>query len=117
MYCFFFFFFFNDTATTEIYTLSLHDALPIWRQPAPRHLRTAMVSSLPRTNARTLVATPIPPTMRATRPVSPRYTVSWFQKRRTPGWAWVYVVTRTLVSVRRAASASLNASALEPVGR
>src|SRR2546422_11530378 len=34
LYCFFFdlfffFFFFNDTATTEIYTLSLHDALPI----------------------------------------------------------------------------------------
>src|ERR1041384_8833254 len=27
--CCFFFFFFNDTATTEIYTLSLHDALPI----------------------------------------------------------------------------------------
>src|SRR5438105_14315266 len=26
-------FFFNDTATTEIYTLSLHDALPIWRWP------------------------------------------------------------------------------------
>src|SRR2546426_10865103 len=29
-----FFFFFNDTATTEIYTLSLHDALPILR-PLP----------------------------------------------------------------------------------
>src|SRR6478672_3326850 len=29
-YILFFFFFFNDTATTEIYTLSLHDALPIW---------------------------------------------------------------------------------------
>src|SRR2546426_6913169 len=27
------FFFFNDTATTEIYTLSLHDALPICRDP------------------------------------------------------------------------------------
>src|SRR6266481_9440515 len=27
-FIFFFFFFFNDTATTEIYTLSLHDALP-----------------------------------------------------------------------------------------
>src|SRR2546422_4389295 len=26
------FFFFNDTATTEIYTLSLHDALPIYEQ-------------------------------------------------------------------------------------
>src|SRR2546426_7763278 len=30
-----FFFFFNDTATTEIYTLSLHDALPIWSRAAP----------------------------------------------------------------------------------
>src|SRR3712207_8434748 len=38
---FFIFFFFNDTATTEIYTLSLHDALPIYgpksrkRRPSP----------------------------------------------------------------------------------
>src|SRR2546430_3688193 len=32
---FFFFFFFNDTATTEIYTLSLHDALPICSAAAP----------------------------------------------------------------------------------
>src|SRR5687767_16020110 len=31
MSCFCLFFFFNDTATTEIYTLSLHDALPISR--------------------------------------------------------------------------------------
>src|SRR2546426_8872671 len=30
----FIFFFFNDTATTEIYTLSLHDALPISRRQA-----------------------------------------------------------------------------------
>src|SRR5688572_31855522 len=29
---FFLFFFFNDTATTEIYTLSLHDALPIYHE-------------------------------------------------------------------------------------
>src|SRR3712207_7678088 len=37
------YFFFNDTATTEIYTLSLHDALPIWSctaRPSPRR-RTA----------------------------------------------------------------------------
>src|SRR5947208_12627738 len=32
---FFLFFFFNDTATTEIYTLSLHDALPIFALPRP----------------------------------------------------------------------------------
>src|SRR5260221_6038908 len=31
-----FFFFFNDTATTEIYTLSLHDALPIFRHQRAR---------------------------------------------------------------------------------
>src|SRR6185437_17117431 len=35
------FFFFNDTATTEIYTLSLHDALPISRRP------TSSARSLP----------------------------------------------------------------------
>src|SRR5688572_33389895 len=36
MYAFFFFFFFNDPATTEIYTLSLHDALPIFRTRGDR---------------------------------------------------------------------------------
>src|SRR2546430_17335658 len=34
-----FFFFFNDTATTEIYTLSLHDALPISRPDPPPSCR------------------------------------------------------------------------------
>src|SRR5690348_17538947 len=34
-------FFFNDTATTEIYTLSLHDALPICRSNLPRSHRLA----------------------------------------------------------------------------
>src|SRR3989440_11876196 len=37
---FFFFFFFNDTATTEIYTLSLHDALPIYAPNSqPRNVK------------------------------------------------------------------------------
>src|SRR2546430_13098869 len=36
------FFFFNDTATTEIYTLSLHDALPIWGSQ-PRNGRSHAV--------------------------------------------------------------------------
>src|SRR3712207_9596077 len=35
LYFSFIFFFFNDTATTEIYTLSLHDALPISIRSAP----------------------------------------------------------------------------------
>src|SRR3712207_7366105 len=46
----FVFFFFNDTATTEIYTLSLHDALPIWHSatassPMPAAPPTSRASS------------------------------------------------------------------------
>src|SRR5437773_8181172 len=41
--CNFIFFFFNDTATTEIYTLSLHDALPI-----SRHARQCLLEARPR---------------------------------------------------------------------
>src|SRR2546427_6209275 len=44
------FFFFNDTATTEIYTLSLHDALPISRRAAPGG--PAADRSAPRRDAR-----------------------------------------------------------------
>src|SRR3712207_8737371 len=53
-----YFFFFNDTATTEIYTLSLHDALPISRSPAPAAPappsppRTGRRSSAPRLRSR-----------------------------------------------------------------
>src|SRR5260370_36889852 len=39
MHSLFLFFFFNDTATTEIYTLSLHDALPISARLAIPHAR------------------------------------------------------------------------------
>src|SRR2546422_4709047 len=41
-----FFFFFNDTATTEIYTLSLHDALPIFEQDARSIRRRAYSRSI-----------------------------------------------------------------------
>src|SRR5688572_33103018 len=50
------FFFFNDTATTEIYTLSLHDALPICRRG--RHTVAAARPRAPR---------PRPPASRACR--------------------------------------------------
>src|SRR6266480_7582957 len=47
MIALFIFFFFNDTATTEIYTLSLHDALPIWRadRAGGTPLRDALASA------------------------------------------------------------------------
>src|SRR5256885_11004586 len=48
--CFsFYFFFFNDTATTEIYTLSLHDALPICHVGGdvdPSHMDAVVVLSM-----------------------------------------------------------------------
>src|SRR3712207_7534962 len=42
------FLFFNDTATTEIYTLSLHDALPIWPLRVRRRNLGALPAHLPR---------------------------------------------------------------------
>src|SRR5688572_32170413 len=55
-FSFIFFFFFNDTATTEIYTLSLHDALPIFpggldARSVPRS-RRCLCDALPRNAAR-----------------------------------------------------------------
>src|SRR2546426_8148289 len=41
-----FFFFFNDTATTEIYTLSLHDALPIYRIEHSEKLRARQTAEI-----------------------------------------------------------------------
>src|SRR3712207_8512465 len=45
-------FFFNDTATTEIYTLSLHDALPIYRPPGLQRAEHHRVSRLDREHGR-----------------------------------------------------------------
>src|SRR5215203_6982083 len=53
-----FFFFFNDTATTEIYTLSLHYALPIWRRAPP----TAIVPMRTKVLVLALTLNPIVPT-------------------------------------------------------
>src|SRR2546430_10096898 len=46
-----FFFFFNDTATTEIYTLSLHDALPISRYASTVARRTPLSGIAPITGS------------------------------------------------------------------
>src|SRR3712207_9120846 len=50
------FFFFNDTATTEIYTLSLHDALPI--SPTPRPSRASATAGTSRSTG--FARTPAP---------------------------------------------------------
>src|SRR3712207_7139974 len=107
-----FFFFFNDTATTEIYTLSLHDALPIYRgragegRPAPRAQRVAGDHPGPGGQVRR---------GHARRPVDPRrrrageadrkstrlnsshanisYAVFCLKKKKTPNCQLIYVTT------------------------
>src|SRR5438270_13650730 len=60
------FFFFNVTATTEIYTLSLHDALPISPTPARRSPPCAAPWPTPAsTPPRSITSTPTPPARRA----------------------------------------------------
>src|SRR3712207_7556437 len=51
-----FFFFFNDTATTEIYTLSLHDALPISPGGSPTAATSAACRLVPRRAAGAVAA-------------------------------------------------------------
>src|SRR5258708_13750854 len=55
LYIFSSFFFFNDTATTEIYTLSLHDALPIYAQRSPVSQRSRGGSAQRRRRGRTAI--------------------------------------------------------------
>src|SRR3712207_8714830 len=61
------FFFFNDTATTEIYTLSLHDALPICRIRSDTSSGPRMVIFSSTTVVRTTTARSHPTTLRLDR--------------------------------------------------
>src|SRR3989442_1973648 len=74
------FFFFNDTATTEIYTLSLHDALPI----CPQQVCIAgTVTSYPAFSKSLSAANPIEGRMRSTRQVTNRPTRMKIQEKRS----------------------------------
>src|SRR3712207_7267207 len=69
-------FFFNDTATTEIYTLSLHDALPILRAGSVRGAPRRVPGGLPPAGKRALRPAPprphCPRAQCAGRPAAPR---------------------------------------------
>src|SRR3712207_8909029 len=87
-----FVFFFNDTATTEIYTLSLHDALPIWSGQASSSNRAATrrwTGSPSRLRSRT----PRAPTRRSRRSRSEEHT-SELQSRQ-------YLVCRLLLEKKK----------------
>src|SRR2546422_5119166 len=63
------FFFFNDTATTEIYTLSLHDALPIWCPPRASSRRSRKCAPDARDHS---IADQIPLELQRSQPVRER---------------------------------------------
>src|SRR5215467_8054957 len=73
LFCFFFFFF-NDTATTEIYTLSLHDALPIWRQDARRDTVAQLIADARFAVPREQAVLQDVPTSRKRRAAAARFT-------------------------------------------
>src|SRR5260370_20003764 len=81
-------FFFNDTATTEIYTLSLHDALPILSPGSlPRRLEAAAdVRAVPLARTTTLPATAAARRMGPVRIVSSPRARSFAVHRMVPGY-------------------------------
>src|SRR3712207_8846775 len=90
------FFFFNDTATTEIYTLSLHDALPIYgtpRPPAPPRCRASPRARRSRSRAARTAARRTPPAAAAPAPRSEEHT-SELQSRQ-------YLVCRLLLEKKK----------------
>src|SRR2546425_10842568 len=84
-----FFFFFNDTATTEIYTLSLHDALPIFH--AVHFMRTLPTGSVDPNfgrrvrNRRQLNSLQNTWPYGYSMPIAVRYTQDAFSRS---GWLW-----------------------------
>src|SRR5688500_19895075 len=68
----FFFFFFTDPSTTEIYTLSLHDALPIWFFQSRRVRRALLVR-----RRKLSLNIPIPPDRKSTRLNSSHLVISY----------------------------------------
>src|SRR3712207_8982834 len=68
------FFFFNDTATTEIYTLSLHDALPICSAASARPTRTPPSRAASTWRSARPTSAPGPPTSTSATTPRPRST-------------------------------------------
>src|SRR3712207_9419309 len=90
-------FFFNDTATTEIYTLSLHDALPIFsRRPAPSGTSgaCAAASSSKESGQRYASSTTTPTILPSSRPRRSEEHTSELQSRQ-------YLVCRLLLEKKK----------------
>src|SRR5256885_8530621 len=87
----FFFFFFNDTATTEIYTLSLHDALPISRRAQARPPPGPVHDAHPRAR--------LEPDRKSTRLNSSHLVISYavfcLKKKKKKKSSFVHIITKS----------------------
>src|SRR6266496_5233296 len=101
----FFFFFFNDTATTEIYTLSLHDALPIRSAGDERDHGSTSTQGLACGVTDSVTTVPL----RATTPLGSRPYRSWHWRRSAHG--------RSQLRIGPACSRPSMATVLEPPAR
>src|SRR3712207_8812802 len=84
-------FFFNDTATTEIYTLSLHDALPILSRP---YSHCAAASGCP-------AGPPASPRHRRSSPRTPAYHLSRSEEHTSELQSRQYLVCRLLLEKKK----------------
>src|SRR3712207_9348844 len=99
------FFFFNDTATTEIYTLSLHDALPIWGAAGSRECRRW--SSRGRYADRTIRTSPsFPRTQNKCWPTSSRSRVKRSEEHTSELQSRQYLVCRLLLEKKNSTFAT-----------
>src|SRR3989449_10334844 len=109
-----YFFFFNDTATTEIYTLSLHDALPISDWPSAAMSESARMmggSAISASTTRWLAVSATPPTYAATTPQSqPSVTPNTTEATPTQSESRAPQITRESTSRPRWAGPSGNAA-------
>src|SRR2546429_9708237 len=99
----FFFFFFNDTATTEIYTLSLHDALPISVSAAtPHHARWASFPARALTSPLVFICTHSPPCiMSASRANTPTRMVYRSEEHTSELQSRLHLVCRLLLEKKK----------------
>src|SRR2546430_7716267 len=100
-----FFFFFNDTATTEIYTLSLHDALPISSAITPRRTSTR-IWSRPASSTR--------PKSRARRCRTPRPSRDRSEEHTSELQSQSNLVCRLLLEKKKALLRNASPSGLHP---
>src|SRR2546423_8898554 len=102
------FFFFNDTATTEIYTLSLHDALPISESPRIRRELLRAVAPDPEAEAGQPRQGPLRGLRRAPPPGHAAALVGRSEEHTSELQSLAYLVCRLLLEIKKAINSTMS---------